>query len=216
MSETTPFVGPVRTAVVGFLCLVAFSAAVALASRTGVLDAGLARRAIGVIVGLMMIVTGNLLPKMRPLRTLAMHRAPTTTAERTAGWILVLAGMASVSAFVLAPLAAAKSLMSALGFGALAAIAVSWLWLGVLRRDSAVVTTPPNRRASKKRDLIVWLLFGFLYVLITACIAFGFGAYANLAPWLMVAFGAGYAAVAIVLERRPSVGDVDDGEVSQP
>jgi len=158
---STLFVRPVKSAVFGFLGLLLAAAAVALANRTVILEAVTAKRALGAIVGALAIVTGNFLPKLRllsgdPLRTAA--------AERLAGWMLVLTGIADIALFLFAPLEQARLVAALLGISATAAIAVSWAGLLFVRSQAAV--------PSAKRRTMGFLLVAFFYVFANAWVVF--------------------------------------------
>jgi hypothetical protein len=158
----------------GFLALTAAALALGLGARFGVVDATLARRAIGMVIGAMFVLTGNFLPKMRPLNTPGGDPASATAAERVAGWILVLVGIADAGLFLLAPLELARSISSIIGIGAIAVIAANWAWLarGLLfhsRRSPGGVTTL-QRAPTERRRVMVWLLFAIFYLSATACV----------------------------------------------
>jgi len=211
MNTQTPFTRPVKTAVLSFIGLTAVAMAFAAARKMGVIEPAVATRAIGLVIGLMVVVTGNLLPKMRPLNSPRGNPAKVTAAERFAGWILVLAGIAYLALFLFAPLDQALPVSSIIGMGALVVIAANWMWLarGALfrGRQKAEGTVALSERAAEKRKLVIWLLFAFFYVVATACVAFLFGQKPwvhELALWMVVGFGMIYAALYAVLESKRS------------
>ena len=128
---STPFrrTPPVTTMVLGFLALAAAATLFGLGARYGIIAPTASRRAIGAVIGVMFIVTGNFLPKMRPLNTPATEPTKATAAERVAGWILVLVGFADIALFMLARLEVARTISSVIGIGAIAVIAANWAWL---------------------------------------------------------------------------------------
>ena len=91
-------------AVVAFVSLVGIVTAVAAAKGMGFLEAAAARRGIGMLIGVMALVIGNFLPKLRPLKSPDANPAKGMAAERFAGWILVLAGIVYIALFTFAPL----------------------------------------------------------------------------------------------------------------
>jgi hypothetical protein len=157
----------VKTVVLAFLALTAVAAALGLGTRFGAVEATLARRGIGMVIGAMFVVTGNFLPKMRPLNTRG-DPATTTAAERVAGWTLVLVGVADVALFLFARLSVASSISSIIGIGAIAVIAVNWAWLArsVLLggRHQPNGSATPLRAPTQRRRIMMWLLFAIFYL----------------------------------------------------
>jgi len=195
-----------QPAVVGFLTLCALVVAAELARRTGLIDASAARRASGLLLGLMAIVTGNFLPKMRPLGAPVAYVASVTAAERTAGWILVLMGFALAGLFAFAPLEVARSSSPIVALGGLALIAGDWMWVVRVSRSRATEAGRARLEAGVHgRTIAVWLLFAVAYVLVTASIKF----LADDARWVrqagswsLVAFTGGYFLVSALLGKR--------------
>jgi hypothetical protein len=161
---------PVKVAVASFAGLTLAALAAGLSGRAALIDAGTARRIIGIIVGLMAIVTGNFLPKLRPLTAPGSDARRSASAEWFAGWTLVIAGIGYVSVFALAPPAQARLLAALLGLSAIAVIA--WSWAGLLRKAFA-------GPATGKRKTMAYLFVSFLYVFANASVA-----YLSDAPWV--------------------------------
>jgi hypothetical protein len=203
MSTPRTLQGPARTAALSFLGLMTAAAAIALANGAGLLDVALARRALGLVVGATALVTGNLLPKLRPLGRLGTP-ADAQRAERLAGWLLVLTGLGQLGLFALAPLGLARPLAAILGAGALLAIAGNWTWLAL---TSWLGMHGPTARAappSEARKVAGWLLLAVAQVLATACVAgmsSGGEWRARLTSWMAAGFWGLYAVVFVVLER---------------
>jgi len=192
---STRFDRPVKFAVSGFLGLFLAAVAVALASKAGILEAATAKRGLGAIVGALAIVVGNFLPKLRllsgdPLRTAA--------AERLAGWMLVLTGIADIALFLFAPLEQAKLVAAVLGISAMAAIAVSWAGVLFARSQAAV--------ASEKRRMMGFLLVAFFYVFANACVVFltDDRRVRDLLSWVNVGIGIVFAILFAVMTSRTS------------
>ncbi len=199
----------VTTMVLGFLALAAVATALGLGTRFGVLDATLSRRGIGVVIGAMFVLTGNFLPKMRPLNTPGGDAASMTTAERVAGWILVLVGIADVGLFLFAPLDAARSISSIIGIGAIAVIAANWAWLarGLLfgGRHMTDAPTTPHRASTQRRRVMIWLLFAIFYLSATACVKAFVSDPAlsdKVGTWMLLAFGVLYSLTAYQISSR--------------
>jgi hypothetical protein len=117
---------------------------------------------------LLMMVIGNLLPKMRPLHACGGAAAAASRAERFAGWILVLAGIADLVLFTSAPLESARLFSAIIGLGAIAVIALDRGWLALTAEGARDAND--GVRSAQKRELTVGLMFGFLYVVGTACV----------------------------------------------
>jgi len=201
----------VRAAVFGFIGLLGLVALFALARGMGVINAAVTRRATGLLIGIMIVITGNLVPKLRPLNSPSSNPAEAGAAERLAGWTLVLAGIAYIGLFAFAPLGYAARFSSFVGMGAIAVIAVNWTWLArdtlFGRARSAEDMLELSEQAVQKRNVMIWLLFGLLYVLVGTWVAFLvhdniWGR--ELASWMILVFGTLYAILYAVLESRRS------------
>jgi hypothetical protein len=207
MNTATRACGPVRTAMVGFLALTGTMAGLAIAKDSHVLDGGIAERAIGLVMGVTIIFTGNLVPKLRPLNASTENRALAARAERFAGWILVLMGIVYTLFFVFAPLAEAKWLSSIIGLGAIAVIAVDWIWPRRRTPATSIETDDGTTTLTRRRTLAIWLLFAMFYAFAAVCIAFLFGhrGWGNgPASWLVVGFSLACAVLQIVLSAKRS------------
>lgn len=186
LRKTRPveFAGAARTAFVGFLVLYALAGAITELAGIHIIGPELAARGGGIVLGAMAILTGNFLPKTRPLETAAGGGPRTRAVERAIGWILVLVGVAFVVMFAFAPLARAKPLAAAAGIGALLLIGATSAKLvvaallrrraAVLERDETAERSPPG--AGGRGRLMVAVLVSVLYVLATACTQYLFAA----------------------------------------
>ncbi|EGF92919.1 putative membrane protein [Asticcacaulis biprosthecium C19] len=94
MSEAPTPAKPALFSVVALMVIVGLVLAIAIAKKTGLIEAGAAAQYAGSLFSLLMIGAGNVLPK----RAIAPQ-----TASRFAGWILVLGGLASLGMWLLAP-----------------------------------------------------------------------------------------------------------------
>jgi len=212
MNSQTVCTRPVRTTVFSFLGLLGVVALFALAKGKGVIEPAVARRAIGLLVGAMIVIVGNLVPKLRPLNSPSSDPAEAGAAERSAGWTLVLAGIVYIALFAFAPLDVAGRFSSFIGIGAIAVIAVNWTWLaqGTLFRSTKSVEDMRelNREEVEQRKVMISLLFGLLYVLAGTWVVFlvrdkSWGR--DLGSWMILTFGTLYAVVYAVLESRRSI-----------
>jgi len=197
--------------VLAFIGLLGVVALFALAKGLGVIDPTVARRATGLLLGLMIIVVGNLVPKLRPMNSPATDPAEAGAAERSAGWTLVLMGITYIALFGFAPLDLAAHVSPFVGLGAIAVIALNWTWLarGTLLggAGSTEAMTELSEQAVEKRKVMISLLFGLLYVLVAAWIVFlvqDKSRGRELASWMILAIGTLYAIVYAVLESRRS------------
>ncbi len=144
MNIQAPSIRPICSAVVGFLGVTLLSLAIGLADEMGVIESEVAKRAIGFAIGLMLVVVGNSLPKLRPLHS-SRAKANSTASERLSGWALVLAGSAWIALFAFAPLNLARYVAAVIGISAVTLIAVNWTWLA---RPTFFVIRTENERAA--------------------------------------------------------------------
>jgi hypothetical protein len=199
---------PTARAAFAFMSLVGIVTALAAAKGMGLLEAAAARRAIGLLIGVMALVIGNFLPKLRPLNSPQANPTKGMAAERFAGWILVLAGVAYIALFLFTPLAQAGRLSSVVGISALVAIAANWTWLGraaLWRSRQFAGTTARLTEQAEDRKLVIWLLFAFAYVFATASSVFLFHNRPwvhDLGSWVVLGFGTTYAVLYGVLESK--------------
>ena len=115
--------GAVAALWVGILVLIIMGAGVA--QELELFTADQARSAVVIGLCAMVMVLGNLLPKLvLPLSSPGRDPA----ADRRAGWALALTGLAALLTWLLAPLEHALMLTSLVGFGGMALVGGSWLW----------------------------------------------------------------------------------------
>lgn len=183
----------IKGAIAGFLGLMAAVMGLTLALKAGLIDLAVVRRTTGLILGAAAIVVGNVLPKVRPLSLLTGSVKRSILAERFAGWLLVLAGVVYIGAFLFEPLPDARRISSIAGIAALVLIGCVWTWLAFTSNK------PPVPAAEvRSRRLMLWLVFAFFYVFATACFGVLFGP----AWWMVVVFWLAYAALSAVIDRR--------------
>jgi hypothetical protein len=188
-----------QSALFGFLGAGLIAAVAAMTSRAGVLEPDVANRIIGLALGLMIVLIGNSLPKLRPFNRTRGNTRPAAV-ERFSGWLLVLAGISWVVLFALASLDEARRVAALIGIGALIIVAVSWIWVAVTTRFDRPVQGEPiptvKEGAALKWQLTTSLLFAFFYVFVVACLKFLVNQpqFANeLAIWTLTAFWLLYA-----------------------
>jgi hypothetical protein len=139
---------------ISFLCLFGAMVAVAVAKRSGVIENDVARRFVGIILGLMLICAGNVLPKFRLFESGGSDPAKALAAGRFAGWTFVLAGAAYVVFWRLAPMPRVTLLSSIVGLSAFALVGMDLL------RRTAGARSPRPRPTASESTLVKRLLLG--------------------------------------------------------
>lgn len=193
---------PLKGGITGFLALIGLIAALALAHGLGLMGEAAERRAVGFTIGLMLVVIGNLLPKLRPLSASRADPGLAAGGERFAGRVLLLAGLAYLALFAFAPLAEARPVSALVGLAALALVALDWIWLarGAFSRSRRTHKAPASERAR----LAAQLVFASFFVLATACAKFLFGDQpwsATFDDWFLVVFWTLYVALTAFLDH---------------
>ena len=207
MNSQTIYSRPLKTMVFGFLAFALAAAALAVAQNMGYIEPALVKRAMGLIIGVMVIITGNFLPKTRPLNAPGVNPpGPAAGAERFAGWTLVVVGIAYVALFAFASLEQARKISSLLGIGAMIYIAASWAWMVRGAVLGGREESPADReRAAAKRRLILPLLLAFFYALATASMVFlvhNRRLIDEVSWWMFLGFWLLYAALMAALDHK--------------
>ena len=222
MSRPSRLSPPVRKTISIFLGLTLGMLLIAATRRAHLLDAALAKRAIGLIVGVLVMVTGNFLPKTQPLKALHVRSSSAIAAERFAGWALFLGGAVYASLFLFAPLRLARPLSSCVGIAIILAIAADGAWharrIGTFDRqilnpqipDPQTMDPQMLEEAAMDRGVvlqgqreILFLLFAVFWIFATACAAFlreDSPRIHSLTSWMALAFGILYAALIPILD----------------
>jgi hypothetical protein len=134
-----------RSSTIALVFLLLGFAAVVIAKETGQIDGIMAKRGVGALLGLIMVVTGNILPKLIFPLTRA---ARIGTAERVSGWILVLTGLALVAAFAGLPddnVALQGAVIGLAGFAGVGLTLIASGWS--VQRDGLSVLAEPGEAA---------------------------------------------------------------------
>jgi len=171
--------------------LVAAVLAFALAKESGRIESSLAKRAVGMIFGAILIVTGNFLPKIvQPLNTEPQSAAKTKAVERFAGRTFVLAGILYIAVWVLARPEHAMLISSAVGliaFALVGAICVRIAFSGPsgnhLETEKVIPTGKPSVGSRTALLLIFHALF-WVFAMFFADSIWGDKA----APWMVIGF----------------------------
>ena len=112
--------------------ILAFSFSLTLAVRSDLIDGSTQQRAQGVMIGMVLVIFANLVPKT--LESLSATRcgvSKTQAVQRFAGWTLVLAGLGYSIAWLVLPIEQARiPAMSLVAFGLLLVLArVAWAFM---------------------------------------------------------------------------------------
>lgn len=160
--------GPLTQAVAGFLALCAISLGFGLARRAGLVGPDIPVRVSGAVIGLMAVLVGNIVPKARPLGSAGGDAARAASLERAAARALVLVGVSFVGLFAFSPLDDARRISAVLGLGTMALLAVDAIRLlaGGPRGDAP--RSREVRTGLTQRTIAANLLFGVLFLLLTA------------------------------------------------
>ena len=168
MSHSSRYRSVLLQPVLAFITLCALLGVFALARTAHLIDAEMQQRAFGQIVGLMLMVMGNYLPKLRPLHTTRIDRARGASAERFAGRILLLAGLVSFAMCIGLPTSEAGLAAARLGAGSFVMIATHWSWLAYSARLGESTHTAPSAGSpaptSREWRTSIWLLIGYAYI----------------------------------------------------
>jgi ABC-type Fe3+-siderophore transport system permease subunit len=151
-------------AVVGLM--IAFAAIIA-AKEFNLVDQAFARRGVSALLGLLLAVCGNYLPKLT--RQPDADTALLGRADRAAGRVLILTGLAFSVIWLAAPLGTATAIASIVGLlGASACIAV-WAWIarraeGGSARMAITATDTAVRAAVAMIVLSIFVTFGIFEI----------------------------------------------------
>ncbi len=149
--------------------VIAFVIGIAAGKETGFIDASLAKRAIGVVFGGILVITGNVLPKLvRPLAAEAGALDPFSVLTRFAGWAFVLAGLVIVAIWLLAPHEHAMLGASITGLGAFALVGARGAMLSLRNptrdQQDKKRETDMTEKSLGKRTAIFLILHALLWV----------------------------------------------------
>ena len=184
-----------KLAIASFIGLTLAAAAVALAHRGGLIGDGGSRRGLGLVVGVLAIVTGNFLPKLRLLSAPGNDPVRASSSEWFAGWTLVMTGIGYVAFFGLLPVEYARVAAAILGSAAI--VTIGFNWAGLLRKALTA-------EAGRERRMMIYLMFAFVFIFTEACVVFFSSAHwvRELASWMSVGFSMIFAVLYAVVERR--------------
>ena len=130
MSRQTHSVFSGESAVINVMVLSAIVLTFAMAKELGLIDGSLAKSAVGMTIGAVLIVTGNVLPKIaQPISLRQRKFIGVMAADRFAGWTFVLTGIVYVAAWLFAPLDHVMLISSLVGLSAFLLVIATWAWL---------------------------------------------------------------------------------------
>jgi len=127
---------PISRSLITAALILVTSAALALASPTYV-NADLAQRLFGVMLGAVVVLYANAIPKaLIPLARMRCDPATEQGLRRFTGWALVLGGVGYAMAWLFAPMTSAWILAIALLGTALLVVLLRYAWYVRVRRSS--------------------------------------------------------------------------------
>ncbi len=203
----------IRKAVTTFLVFSILLFALAMLEKRHLIDSDLARRGMGLLVGVLMMTAGNYLPKSRPLRALRCSTASARAAERFAGWVLVAGGAVETIVFLFVPLAQARFISAYVGAGVVLAIACDWalLFLRSLRRQPGGAEQAESEPAAQGEREMLFLVLAVLCILVTAFLKLQWPEQVSspvLATWIAILPAVVFAVVSPRSRRRCGNGSV--------
>ncbi len=137
----------------------------AVAREYGLIDSLTVKRIASIAIGAVLIVAGNLLPKMRLFHLSGREPNRIVAAERFAGWTLVIAGAVVAGLWLFAPGEQTILISSLAALAAFAAVALNWLFLGrsAPRSDEPAEDPRELRVAVAKRVALLQILYGLCW-----------------------------------------------------
>lgn len=198
---------PGRATIVAYALLFPLFALVVVTREMGLLTSDDAKRAVGIVLAMLLAVTGNFLPKLlHPDReaAAALHR------QRRSAWGLVLTGLALVVVLLIAPADRIERWSGIVGLGGLSLVfidALVQLPAAAVRSTRRADRTAIEIRHAATRQAALYIVhaIGWVFAMFLADDLWGDAA----AIWMVVAFtiSNGLLAVgnaAIALAREPS------------
>lgn len=188
---------PVLLVVLSALAFALSAVGASLATKAGLLPQGSAQRIGLIAMGLVLMVTGNVLPKMRFFERRGFPAARAIAAQRLAGWTLVMAGLAIVGFWIFSATRETLLASSLVGLGAFALVGAAWTWLVLGPREPVDATDGETATVgTAARHALVWILFGLGWCFALFLTDYVWGDEASF--WMSVAFSIVLAAGASV------------------
>lgn len=171
-----------------------------ITKKTGTIDPDIARRGAATMLGLMLVVTGNYIPKLHLFRPEG-GQSGSSAVDRFAGWTFVGAGLAFVAIWLLAPIGKAMLASPMIGVAGFLLVLARWLAWGERADEGASILPRPTPVRATVFILLVSLLWTF-------AIFFADSVWGDrVAQWMamgMILILAGIAPFIVVAMRRAS------------
>ena len=195
---------PGRSSSTALVVLLIAFAGVVIAKETGQIDGVMAKRGVGALLGLIMVVTGNILPKLIfPLT----RTAGVSAAERLSGWILVLTGLTLVAAFALLPDDGVALWGALIGLAGFAGVGLTLIAAGrAAQRDGIGGLTTSDgassvvQRSAKARVSAIFILHAIAWAFAMFVADAIWGDRSGI--WMVVAFMIANSLLALVLRKH--------------
>jgi len=126
MTNNIPNKPAARVLTIAVVVLIATFAVLVVGKENAWLDPDLAKRGVSALLGMLLIVCGNYLPKLT--RKPDADTALLGKADRAAGRVLILTGLAFSAIWIIAPLAMATAIASIVGLVGAFACFGTWAW----------------------------------------------------------------------------------------
>jgi hypothetical protein len=179
---------------------------IAIAGLAGFIDKLMARRAMGIVFGLIMVTSGNFLPKLvNPQLT---SQSQSSRSHRLIGWILVLSGAALASALLFLPDALVAVWTSIIGLGGLVLsgfLILGSCWsnrnLAATQAANGVDQSDIAQSKAKIETTTFHILHGiaWVFVILLADIIWG----ADALKWTLIGFAVSMTIFPATLKNRP-------------
>jgi hypothetical protein len=160
LNETPPRALTAMT-IANFACFVLVMA-FGVGKLTGTVDPLIARRGVGAMLGLTLMVTGNFVPKLRLFQS-APGAGPSDAIDRFAGWTFVLCGLAFAAVFLWAPADLVFVVPPLIVLAGFLAVLARWLsWKGKGPSPLSLPLTPGRMALAMVLAAILWTCAIFL------------------------------------------------------
>lgn len=184
--STRPLISLALSLGTAFAIMLAFG----VTKKLGVLDPEIAKRGAAAALGLVLIVTGNFLPKLRLFVFREDQASVARATERFAGWTFVITGMIFVGSWLLLPLRVAMTVSPLVGVCAFMVVALRWFRLG-RRLEVRVEPEAATGRSEIAQPwvgglVVLQILFGILWAFLVLLADAVWGD--RVAQWLAVAY----------------------------
>lgn len=191
---------PDRASSVVMVCLFLAFAGVVIAKEAGQIDGVMAKRGVGALLGLIMVVTGNFLPKLIFPVT---RTARASAAERLCGWILVLTGLGLVAAFAVLPdegVAFQGALIGLVGFAGVGLTLLGSGWSTGRHDQADPGASPLAYRSARVRVSAIFILhaIAWAFAMFVADALFGDRA----AVWMVLGFTFANSLLALAFRKQ--------------